>query len=204
MDRALRLWSIRNLFERLPRLINAFLLVFLSIFLFILYFTQKGHVEYLWLAFHELIQAPIGFIDLAGASAYLDQLLFVALIFQLVLISAYLYFEFLNSFLALRRRWYIILLRYSSPIMAGVAPSLLMIGQDSFIGVLVVVFVLGSMLWLAGWFLFCMITLITATIRRNIEAGLLLIPLLLTIVGIAEPILTSGMTDWTGHRTVLP
>ena len=96
LSRSLELWSIRNLFERLPRMINAVLLVFLSIFLFVLYFTQKGHVEYLWLAFHELIQAPIGFIDLAGSSANLDQLWYVALIFQLVLISAYLYFEFLN------------------------------------------------------------------------------------------------------------
>jgi len=200
LNRSLELWSIRNLFERLPRLINAVLLVFLSMFLFVLYFTQKGHVEYLWLAFHELIQAPIGFIDLAGSSANLDQLWYVALIFQLVLFSAYLYFEFLNSFLSLRKRWYILLLRWSSPIILGVGPSLLMVGRESFVGVLLVVFVLGSVIWLATWFLFCLITLINATIRRNFEAGLLLIPLILSIVGIAEPILTSGMTDWSGHR----
>ena len=198
LSRSLQLWTTGNLFERLPRIINSILLVFLSLFLFALYFSQRGHVEYLWLAFHELIQAPIGFIDLAGASAYLDQLLYVASIFELVLISAYLYFEFLVSFLSLRRRWYIVILRYSSPVMVGVAPSLLMIGQSSYIGVFVVVFLLGSMFWLAGWFLFCLITLITATIKRNFEAGLLLIPLILSIVGIAEPILTSGMTDWTG------
>lgn len=198
LNRSLQLWSNGNLFERLPRLINSILLVFLSLFLFALYFSQRGHVEYLWLAFHELIQAPIGFIDLAGASAHLDQLWYVALIFELVLISSYLYFEFLVSFLALRKRWYIILLRYSSPVMVGVAPSLLMIGHSSLVGVFVVVFVLGSMLWLAGWFILCLITLINATIRRNFEAGLLLIPLLLSIVGMAEPILTSGMTDWTG------
>ncbi len=198
LNQALELWSNGNLFERLPRLINSILLVFLSLFLFALYFTQKGHVEYLWLAFHELIQAPIGFIDLAGASAYLDQLWFIAAIFQLVLISAYLYFEFLVSFLSLRRRWYILLLRYGAPIMAGVAPSLLMIGRNSFIGILVVVFVLGSVIWLVAWLLFCLITLITATIKRNFEAGLLLIPLILSIVGIAEPTLTAGMTDWVG------
>ena len=199
LNRSLELWSIRNLFERLPRLINSILLVFLSIFLFVLYFTQKGHVEYLWLAFHELIQAPIGFIDMAGSSANLDQLWYVALIFQLVLFSAYLYFEFLNAFLSLRRRWYILLLRWSSPIILGVGPSLLMVGHESFVGVLVVVFVLGSLIWLAAWFLFCLITLINATIRRNFEAGLLLIPLILSIVGIAEPMLTSGMTDWSGR-----
>ena len=200
LSRSLELWSIRNLFERLPRVINAVLLVFLSIFLFVLYFTQKGHVEYLWLAFHELIQAPIGFIDLAGSSANLDQLWYVALIFQLVLISAYLYFEFLNSFLSLRRRWYILLLRWSSPIIVGVGPSLLMVGHESFVGVLLVVFVLGSVIWLATWFLFCLITLTNAAVRRNFEAGLLLIPLILSIVGIAEPMLTGGMTDWSGHR----
>jgi HAMP domain-containing protein len=199
LNRSLQLWTTGTLFERLPRLINSILLVFLSIFLFILFFTQKGHVEYLWLAFHELIQAPIGFIELAGASGYLDQLVYVALILQLVLISAYLYFEFLIAFLALRKRWYIILLRYSSPVIVGVGPSLLMIGHESFIGVFVVVFALGSVVWLAGWFLFCLITLITATIRRNFEAGLLLIPLILSIVGMAEPMVTTGMADWIGR-----
>lgn len=199
LDRMLELWTIHNLFERLPRIINSLLLVFLSIFLFVLYFRQKGHPEYLWLAFHELLQAPIAFIDLAGSSALIDQLSFVALIFQLVLISSYLYFEFLISFLSLRRRWYITLLRYTAPVMAGVAPSFLAIGRYDFVGVLVVVFTLGSILWLGGWFLFCLITLITATIRRNYEAGLLLIPLLLSIVGLAEPILTSNMFDVSGR-----
>ncbi len=204
LSRWLQLWSLGNLMERLPRLINGCLLVLLSIFLFVLYFTQKGHVEYLWLAFHELIQAPIGFIDLAGASGYLDQLWYVAFMFQLVLISAYLYFEFLISFLALRKRWYIILLRFSSPVMVGVAPSLLMIGHEAFVGVFVVVFVLGSLIWLAGWFLFCLVTLINATIRRNFEAGLLLIPLILSIVGIAEPMVTSSMANWVGRPYTSP
>ena len=199
LNRALQLWSIGTLLERLPRLITSGLLVFLSVFLFVLYFTQKGHVEYLWLAFHELIQAPLWFIDLAGASANLDQLVYVAVIFQLVLISAYLYFEFLIAFLSLRKRWYITTLRYSSPVMVGVGPSLLMIGHQEFVGILVVVFVLGSVIWLAFWFLFCLVTLIRATIRRNFEAGLLLIPLILSIVGIVEPMLTSGMVSWAGR-----
>ncbi len=199
LNRMLELWTIHNLFERLPRLVNSLLLVFLSIFLFVLYFRQKGHPEYLWLAFHELLQAPIVFIDLAGSTALIDQLSFVALIFQLVLISAYLYFEFLVSFLSLRRRWYITLLRYTAPIMGGVAPSFLAVGHYDFVGILVVVFSLGSMLWLGGWFLFCLITLIAATMRRNFEAGLLLIPLILSIVGIAEPILTSNVFDVAGR-----
>ncbi len=199
LNRALELWSVHTLFERLPRLVNGVLLVFLSVFLFALYFTQKGHVEYLWLGLHELLQAPTSFIELGGSTAYIDQLWYAALILQLLLISAYLYFEFLISFLALRRRWYITLLRYTAPIMAGVAPSLLLVGRNHFIGVLLALVLLGSVVWIVGWLLFCLITLIAATIRRNFEAGLLLIPLVLSIIGIVEPILTSGMTDWTGR-----
>ena len=99
LERALELWSAHNLFERLPRLVNGVLLTVLAVFLLALYFTQKGHIEYLWLALHELVQAPIGFIDLAGSSARLDQIWYAALVLQLVVISAYLYFEFLIAFL---------------------------------------------------------------------------------------------------------
>ncbi len=35
--------------------------------------------------------------------------------------------------------------------------------------------------------------------RRNFEAGLLLIPLVLGGVGIMEPIFAAGMSDWSGH-----
>ena len=98
--------------RRLPRLVIAILLLFLSVFLVTLYFTQKGHPEYLWLALHELVQVPIGIIDLAGSSARLDNIWYGALYLQLVFISAYLYFEFLVAFLALKRRWYIKGLRY--------------------------------------------------------------------------------------------
>ena len=198
LNRTLELWSIHTLDERLPRLINAILLAFLSVFLFALYFTQKGHIEYLWLALHELVQVPISFIDLAGSTAYLDQLWFAAIILQLVLISAYLYFEFLIAFLALRRRWFITLLRCTAPIMAGVAPALLMVGHNHFIGIVVLVVLLGSFLWITGWLLFCFVTLIAATIRRNFEAGLLLLPLVLSMIGILEQI-SSGMTDFGGR-----
>jgi hypothetical protein len=198
LSRSLELWSIRTLFERLPHLINGILWAFLSLFLFALYFTQKGHIEYLWLALHELVQVPIGFIDLAGSTAYLDQLWFAAILLQLVLISAYLYFEFLIAFLALRRRWYITLLRYTAPIMAGVAPALMLVGHNRFIGVVVLVVLLGSILWITGWLLFCAITLIAATIKRNFEAGLLLLPLVLSMIGILEQV-SSGITDFGGR-----
>jgi hypothetical protein len=194
------LWFLHSVSERVPRLVNSILLAVLSLFLLALYFTQRGHVEYLWLALHELLQAPIGFIDLAGSLARLDQLWYAASVLQLVAISAYIYFEFLISFLALKRRWYISLLRWTAPILAGVGPTILLVGGHGWmiLTVLAVVY-LGSLLWVTGWFLFVMSTLIAATLRRNFEAGLLLIPLLLTIVGIVEPMLTGGMTSALGH-----
>jgi sigma-B regulation protein RsbU (phosphoserine phosphatase) len=205
LQRAWDLWFVHNLFERLPRLVNAILFTVLSLFLLALYFTQRGHVEYLWLALHELIQAPIGFIDLAGSLARLDQLWYLALILQLVAISAYLYFEFLVSFLELKKRWYIKLLRYSAPILAGIGPATLLLGGHGLPIILTLgVVIVGSVLWMVGWLLFIFLTLISATLRRNFEAGLLLIPLVLTLVGIVEPILTGGMSNATGHTYQSP
>ena len=53
-----------------------------------------------------------------------------ALYLQLVFISAYLYFEFLVAFLALKRRWYIKGLRYTSPIFGLIAPAILLVGHN--------------------------------------------------------------------------
>jgi uncharacterized membrane protein len=198
LDRSLQLWSIHSFLERLPRLINAFLLVILSLFLLALYYTQKGHMEYLLLALHELIQAPIGFVELAGSSAQLDHLWYWAIFLQLLAVSAYLYFEFLVAFLSLRRRWYITLLRFTAPILAGIAPTLLFISRNAFSGIALAVVYLGSTLWVAGWLIFILVTLIKATLRHNFEAGLLLIPLLLSLVGTIEPVLTAGMSNWGG------
>ena len=52
-----------------------------------------------------------------------------------------------------------------------------------------------AIFWVVGqWAIFVFPpTLIIATIKRNFEAGLLLIPLILTIVGMAEPLLTGGI-----------
>jgi len=200
LDRRLELWSTHALFERLPRVVNSILLLVLSLFLLALYFTQKGHVEYLWLALHELVQAPLGFVELAGSSARLDTLWYAAIVVQLVLISAYLYFEFLIAFLALRRRWYINLLRYSSPILLGFGPFLLQVGHSTAIGIILLAILVVSFLWIVGWTVFVFLTLIFATTRRNFEAGLLLIPLVLSIVGIAEQFLTGGMSEWSGHE----
>jgi phosphoserine phosphatase RsbU/P len=198
LDRTLELWSVRTLFERLPRLVIAILLLFLSVFLVTLFFTQKGHPEYLWLALHELVQVPIGIIDQAGSSARLDNIWYGALYLQLVFISAYLYFEFLVAFLALKRRWYIKALRYSSPVLAFIAPAILLVEHNKAIAIPLVVVLVSATFWVIGWAIFVFLTLIIATIKRNFEAGLLLIPLVLTMVGIAEPILTGGMGDFGG------
>ncbi len=199
LNRSLELWSHRSLFERLPRLVNAVLLSILALFLLALFFTQKGHIEYLWLALYELLQAPIGFVDLAGSSAQLDRLWYAAVVLQLVVISAYLYFEFLIAFLALRKRWYILALRYSAPVLLGVAPTLLLLGRNPLVAVLLAGVFLFTLVWTIAWLIFIVVTLIAATIRRNFEAGLLLIPLVLSLIGTIEPVLTSGMSDWVGR-----
>ncbi|HEX4284109.1 MAG TPA: PP2C family protein-serine/threonine phosphatase [Terracidiphilus sp.] len=200
LRRSWDLWFLHILFERLPRLVNSILLTFLAIFLLALYFTQKGHAEYLWLALHEIVQAPIGFIDLEGSLARIDQLWYAAVTLQLVAISAYLYFEFVVAFLSIKRKWTVSLLRWTAPILIGVGPTLLLLGDHGVLVVMTLVVVyLGSLLWIIGWSLFLFVTLIAATIRRNFEAGLLLIPLVLTIIGIAEPIMTSLISDSSGH-----
>ena len=198
LQRELNLWQNRNLFERLPRLVYSLLLAVLAIFLFVLYFAQKGHPEYLWLALHELVQAPIGFIELAGSSARLDLFWDAALILQLVVISAYLFFEFLIAFLSLRRRWFIVALRYTAPILAFVGPSLALVGHGKFVPWLLAIVFPLSLAWIVGWFLFIFITLIVAALKRNYEAGLFLIPLIFNIVGFVEPIVTSIVSDETG------
>jgi hypothetical protein len=201
LDRSLELWSLHSLFEHLPHLVNEILLAVLAFFLLALYFTQRGHREYLWLALYELVQAPVGFITLAGSTANLDQLWYAASLVELLMISAYLYFEFIVAFLALRPRWYIRWLRYSAPILALIGPAIgavVTVGHNRTLAITLAVIMLACFLWMLGWVSFILITLIAATVRRNFEAGLLLVPLLLSFIGIMEPILTSGMTDWSG------
>jgi Stage II sporulation protein E (SpoIIE) len=196
----LAVWSAQELFERLPRLVDAILLVILGLFLLALYRSQRDHPEYLWLALHELLQAPIAFVELAGSSAYLDSLWYAAIVLQLLVVTAYLYFEFLIAFLGLRRRWYSQTLRYTAPILGLLGPMLLLVGHSTAVGVALAAVVVACMLWIVGWFLFIFITLIAATVKRNFEAGLLLLALVLTIIGMIEPVITTAMTDWTGHQ----
>ena len=195
LQRQVTLWSNRSLFERLPRLVYSVLLAVLAIFLLALYFVQKGHNEYLWLALHELVQAPLGFIEFAGSSARLDDLWYAALVLELAVVAAYLFFEFLIAFLSLRRRWYIRCLRYSAPVLAFVGPVLLMVGHNGAVGVLLACIFVCSLLWLIGWSIFIFLTLIAAAAKRNFEAALLLIPLILSVVGIIEPVVTTVLTE---------
>jgi hypothetical protein len=199
MDSLLELWSHRTLLQRIPRLVNAVLLVVLALFLLALFFTQKGHVEYLWLALYELFQAPINFIELAGSTAHLEHFWAGAVSFQLLALSAYLYFEFLVAFLDLRKRWFILLLRFSAPILAGIMPIVLNVGHSRMSFILLLIVLVGCALWIVGWFVFIFFTLIRASIRRNFEAGLLLTSLLLSLIAWIEALLRMGMSDFAGR-----
>jgi HAMP domain-containing protein len=205
LNRVLELWSNHGLFERLPELVHAILLIILAFFLLALYLTQKGHAEYLWLALHEFFQAPLGFVDLANSSGWIDRLWYGAAAAQLMLIAAYLYFEFLITFLALRQRWYTQLLRFTAPVLLCVGPLLLSLGSHSNTAKLALLAVtIVSLLWIAGWLIFIVCTLVAATLRRNFEAGLLLIPLLLTLVGWIVPALADSVSNWGGAVHHMP
>jgi hypothetical protein len=197
LEKELNLWSNQGLFQRLPYLVYSILLAVLAIFLFALYFAQKGHTEYLWLALHELAQAPIGFIEQAGTSARIDVFWCDALVMQLIAISAYLFFEFLVAFLSLPRRWYIRTLRYSAPVLAFVGPAFLVLFHRGTIVFLAAIFLL-SLLWIIGWAIFVFGNLISAAVHRNFEAGLFLVPLGISLIGAVDVALVSAMSGEGG------
>jgi hypothetical protein len=74
-----------------------------------------------------------------------------------------------------------------------------MVGHVAWAGVLLAIVFLGCLLWMVGWVVFIFTTLIAATLRRNFEAGLLLIPLVLTLIGVIEPLVTASMSDALGR-----
>jgi Stage II sporulation protein E (SpoIIE) len=203
LSRELNLSSDRSLFERLLNLIYSVLLAVLALFLLALYFSEKGHPEYLWLALHELAAAPIGFIELAGSSARLSAFFCATLVLQLLVISAYLFFEFLVAFLSLKRRWYILCLRYTAPILLGVSPALLFLFHRGAIPYLVAIFVAAG-LWMLGWSIFVFGTLISAATRRNFEAGLFLVPLGFSVVAIADTIIGNILNGGPGSAYISP
>jgi len=183
------LWSVHSLFERLPRLIDALLLVVLSLFLLTLYVTQKGHIEYLWLALYEALQAPIAFVELAALPAAGHHLVWRgdapvtrSLRLPVLRVSSGLPFTpqtLVRKNSSLHRhhsRWSL----PGVPVRSAVKEHAHLADRG----------VVGSVIWLGGWLVFVLITLISATVKRNFEAGLLLIPLALTAVGLAELLLT--------------
>jgi phosphoserine phosphatase RsbU/P len=211
LSHSLELWWNHSLFERLPRLAVSILFVVLALFLIALFYAQKGHNEYLWLALHELAQSPLAFLEIAGITARIDTILYGALFVELLAISAYLYFEFLVAFLDLphrwgkrRQQWIILPLRIVAlPMLAGTGPTIMLVGHGrTVVAILLVIVFILSIIWFIGWLLFCFITLIAATTRRNFEAGMLLFPLVLTFVGVAEPMITGiaqGFNEGNSH-----
>jgi phosphoserine phosphatase RsbU/P len=130
-------------------------------------------------------------------------------VLELVLISSYLYFEFLIAFVGLKPKkwyvkWHIRILRYAAPLLAAVGPSLLLVGHSKTAGFMLIAALVVSTFWIVGWLVFVLVTLIVAAARRNFEAGLLLIPLVLTAVGILEPVLTSAMGEMSGRTYSSP
>jgi phosphoserine phosphatase RsbU/P len=203
LGRELNLASDRSLFERLLNLIYSVVLAVLAAFLLALYFSEEGHPEYLWLALHELCAAPIGFIELAGSSARLSAFVCATLVLQLLVISAYLFFEFLVAFLSLKRRWYILCLRYTAPVLLGVTPALLFLFHRGAVPYLIAIFIAVG-LWMLGWSVFVFGTLITAAVRRNYEAGLLLVPLGFTLVGVADAVIGNAINGGPGSPYISP
>jgi HAMP domain-containing protein len=199
LESALELWTTRSFTVRIPRLVNAILVVVLALFLFALYLTQRGRIEYLWLALNELTAVPIAFGELAASSALLDDRWYTAFVLQMVAASAYLYFEFLVAFLSLRRRWYILLLRFSAPLMAAIFPLMILAGSSHSLGIMLFVVLLCSFFWVLGWIIFIFSTLIYATLKRNFEAALLLLSLVLSGVAWIDSVVALRMSIFGGQ-----
>jgi hypothetical protein len=209
LRQSLELWRHRTLFERILNISFSIEILALSLFLIALYFTQQGHREYLWLALYHLVLAPIVFFDLAARFARVENLVYEAVNVFLSVLAAYFYFEFLADILDLhrrwarkRKRWFIHFLRWMLIFPLAIGPIIYFAGNsgDNVFGVLLAIFfMLFVGLWFVVWFFFCFINLIAATIRRNFEAGMLLIPLILSIIGICEPVLAMSIASVTGQ-----
>ena len=200
----LELWRHAMLFERLPALVDCGLKVMMALFLIALFWTQRDHSEYLWLGLHFLMVAPLAYVGMAGSMGQIDQLWMAALVLEMLLISGYFYFEFLVAFLALRKRWYITAMRYSSPLLLAFGPLLLLVRESRAFAIPLVIAILFAIAWAIAWVIFTGLTLTISAIKRNYEAALLLFPLLLSIVGMAELASTAGSSTWLGTPVQSP
>jgi len=200
----LNLWNHAMLFERLPSLVDAGLKLLLALFLFALFFTQRDHPEYLWLSLHEVLVAPLVYVGLIGSMGQIEQIWMGAVVIQLLLISAYFYFEFLVAFLSLRKRWYIVALRFSAPLLLTFGPMLLSAPSGGAFVVGTIASAVFCIFWALMWVVFVGLTLTIAAIKRNYEAALLLLPLLLSVVGVGEMASTAAATAWMGNTMQSP
>ncbi len=190
----LDLWRHAVLFERIPEVVETGLKILLGLFLLALFYTQREHPEYLWLGLHLLMVAPLIYVDLLGSSGEMEKLTMGAVVFQFLILSSYFYFEFLIAFLSLRKRWYIKAMRYSSPLLLSFGPLLYFVRMGRTENIALAVSVIFCLLWEFAWVIFVGLNLTIAAIRRNYEAALLLLPLLLSIVGMAELTSTASST----------
>jgi phosphoserine phosphatase RsbU/P len=201
----LELWKHAVLFERIPTLVDSGIKILLGLFLLTLFWTQRDHPEYLWLGLHLIFVAPLAFIELGGSLGRIEKMLLGAVAMQLLLISAYFYFEFLIAFLSLRRRWYIRVMRYTAPVLLTFGPLLLLLrSENKAVAIALAISVFFDLFWIAAWLLFVGLTLSIAAMRRNYEAALLLLPLLLSVVGMAELISTASSARWFGASMQSP
>jgi hypothetical protein len=83
-------------------------------------------------------------------------------------------------------------LRYSSPILLSFGPLLLLVREGKAVAIGLVISALVVVLWLLMWVIFVGMTLTVAAFKRNYEAALLLLPLLLSVVGMVEVVSTAG------------
>jgi hypothetical protein len=207
----LDLWRHAMLFERIPNLVDAGLKLMLAFFLLALFWTQKDHPEYLWLGLHLLMVAPLAYVGMVGSMGQIDQIWMASLVFQFLLISAYFYFEFLVAFLSLsqlwakkRRRWFIYLLRYTAPLLLTLGPLFISIRSSKVVVIALLFSGLFCLFWTMMWVVFVGLTLTFAAFKRNYEAALLLLPLLLSVVGMVELVSTASASSLLGTPVQSP
>jgi len=193
----LTLWQNGMVFERLPNFVDSGLKMLLGIFLIALFWTQRDRPEYLWLALHLVTVAPLAYFDLLGSNGLIESRSMAGLVVGLLLTSAYFYFEFLIAFLSLRKRWYLRAMRYTAPLLLTTGPLFAMMHSANWVPIALAVSAIFSTFWLLAWVLFVGLTLTVSAFRRNYEATLLLLPLLLSVVGMVELASMTAASSWT-------
>ena len=196
---------IAAFFERLLNLIYSVLLGVLALFLFALYFSEKEHPEYLWLALHELAAAPLVLSRHSWRATTRDLALFSAQRSFSSSSSSLLSLFRISRSVSLSQAafWYIRALRYTSPSLLGISPALLFLFHRGAIPYFLAIFI-SCGLWMIGWCIFVFGTLISAAVRRNFEAGLFLIPMGFSVVAILDTMIGNAMNGGTSTPYISP